>query len=274
MLRTNMKLIAHFILVLLPILAHGHTTNCSVSYDKDLLMQTRISQIDNELNLSLKKRPGLQIKNILWVGQPGIYKLQCARYLAATPIKPFSTKQDTRKINGWTQGRGDAQNPGHFTFNTNKTSIAVKVYPLTASNLKKFGLKIAKKGQKLKIGLESVQAQYLYGPNYFNDWVMRSQPLGGSRIERHPSPHLITLAKKPENGKPSYLLVGRINKKNSLELGLFKMKEGIPIIIPANTVHSNDYFQGLEESVYPRTWGVDEVIMINRDKKRVTITPK
>ncbi|KTD64106.1 hypothetical protein [Legionella spiritensis] len=252
---------------------HAHQNDCDISYEAYPLVQKQIHDVDEELLHSLKKRPGMKIKKVIWVGKEGIYRLVCPRRVSAVPLKPYKGAIDYSKINGWIRGKGTPSEPGSYIFQTEKTEIPVKVYSLTAKTLKKFNLKIAKKGNPIKIGMESVQAQYLYGPEYFKQWVMRSGETGGSRIERHPSPHLITLAQPPTDNKPSYLLVGKVDSNNNLELGFIEMVVGVPVIIPANTVHTNDYFRGLEESIYPRAWGVDEVIMVNKKGKRVILKP-
>jgi len=224
----------------------------------------------------------MSIEDVLWFGK-GKYELLCGgRYPDGSRVgEGTDPGVDYSNINGWKRGRGEAEEPGTYSFDTNLTVWPIKAYEPTEENLARFGVKKLRVsltgGQHAKYATfarESILAVYDYKDNYFSDWVMRPGPLGGSRIERHPVDHLFTLARPSAKNAPSYFVVGNVLDNGDLELGAIRLRVGVTILVPANTVHTNDYVKGTLEEVYPRKWGIDEVLLINREGKRVVLEPQ
>lgn len=246
----------------------------SLAKSYESLDTAMIEGIKKEADASLSGRPGMTIEDVLWVGM-GKYELQCGgRYPAARPAAEADNPGiDCSHINNWVRGGGSAEEPGTYTFATDLNEQPITEYEATEENLARFGARLTHSGEYASFSYESVHAVYVYKDNYFSDWVMRPGPLGGSRIERHPTDHLFTLAKPLENDAPSYFILGRV-ENGDLELGAIRLRTGVTILVPANVVHTNDYVKGTLEEVYPRVWGIDEVLLVNRDGKRVSLVPK
>lgn len=240
--------------------------------------QTLIDQLKADARRSLSKRPGMTIEDVLWVGT-GEYELLCGgRYPAAEPKAPGKDPGvDKSFIEGWSRGGGTADEPGTYTFDNSLTVQTIREYQATKENLARFGARLTHGGEqptRATFARESVLAVYDYKDNYFSDWVMRAGPLAGSRIERHPVDHLVTLIRPSDADAPSYFILGRVLEDGKLELGAIRLEVGVTVLIPANTVHTNDYVKGTLEEIYPRVWGIDEVLLVNREGKRVVLAPE
>ena len=111
-------------------------------------------------------------------------------------------------------------------------------------------------------------ATYLYGANYFDDFV---SPENGPRLKRHPHDHLVNLIFSFDD-KKSYFVAGQVINR-ALSPVAIELQPGVTLRIRGNTVHTNDYVRGIVQEIYPMTWGVDEVRLVNRSGMTVRLLP-
>ena len=232
-------------------------------------IQSKTDSLEKELTKTLGSRPGMQIKNVLWIGE-GKFNLICnGQYPREFPFEASKKPLvDRSKIIGWTRGEGRARDPGKYIFKSSSTKIKIPILSIYSRDLLKYGASIAKSGNVLNTPKESVMATYVYGAHYFDNFVLQTN---GARIERHPNDHMLTLLKKVD-GKESYFVVGKVDSGN-LSLAAIKLESGVTLHVKGNTVHTNDYVTGVVQEVYPKKWGIDEVLLMNDKGNGVMLVP-
>jgi len=237
-----------------------------VLYEK---INSQVDSLEKELRKTLGSRPGMQIKNVLWIGE-GKFKLICnGQYPEELPFKATNHPPvDRSKIIGWSRGEGLAGKPGKYIFKTSATEETIPILSMHSKELFKYGASIAKKGDVLNTPQKSVLATYVYGADYLKDFVL---PKNGTRIERHPNDHMLTLLTKIE-GRESYFVVGKVDS-GKLNLAAIRLEPGATLHVKGNTVHTNDYVTGVVQEIYPKKWGVDEVLLMNDQGDKVRLIP-
>ena len=232
-------------------------------------IQSQADILEKELRKTLGSRPGMQIKNVLWIGE-GKFRLICnGQYPQELPFKASKGPLiDRSKIIGWSRGEGLARDPGKYVFETLSTIVTIPILPIYSDELSKYGASIAKPGNILNTPEKSVLATYMYGANYLDDFVV---PRNGPRLERHPNDHMLTLLTRI-GSKESYFVVGKVDS-GKLSLAAIKLEPGVTLHVKGNTVHTNDYVTGVVQEIYPKKWGIDEVLLMNNNGDAVELNP-
>ena len=232
-------------------------------------LEEKTKAIEKQTRSTLGSRPGMRIDNVLWTGK-GQYELLCSgRYPSPTPIsKKDKPTIDYSTIKNWTRGDGKASEPGHYVFQTQKSYKEIPILTINHKTISDFGVKIASDKDILNTPKSSVLATYVYGINYFEEFVL---PKNGPRLERHPNDHLVTLVKKIK-GKQSFFIVGHI-KNQLLRLAAIELKPGVTFLVKGNTILTNDYVTGIVQEMYPEVWGIDEVRLVNLSGNKVILRP-
>ena len=256
------------LLSILPLSSRSNSQDCvpSMLYS-DIKDETEVSE--KKVRKTLGSRPGMKIENVLWIGS-GLFKLICnGQYPKVRSYAPsMGPPVDRSKIDRWQRGDGTADRPGNYIFQIDQTVVSIPVLSIHSDQLSDCGVSIASVGDNFNTPRPSVMATYLYGSSYFDDFVF---PENGPRLERHPNDHLVTLISKVDD-KKSYFVVGKVVKKD-LSIVAVELQPGITLRIRGNTVHTNDYVTGVVQEIYPKTWGVDEVRLVNRLGMAVRLLP-
>lgn len=244
--------------------------------DQACVPRNLYSEIRNETNAleknlrnTLGSRPGMKIENVLWIGA-GEYKLICrGQYPEVTSMAPSTGPAvDRSKIDHWQRGDGSADRPGRYVFQTDQRIVSIPILSSHSEQLSDYGVKIARTGDHFNSPRPSVMATYVYGSEYFDDFVFTKN---GPRLERHPNDHLVTLISRIDN-KKSYFVVGKV-VKNALNVVAVELLPGVTFHIRGNVVHTNDYVTGIVQEIYPKRWGVDEVRLVNRSGASIRLVP-
>ena len=232
-------------------------------------IKSKTDSLEKQLRKTLGSRPGMQIKNVLWIGE-GKFKLICnGQYPEELPFKATNYPSvDRSEIIGWTRGEGLAGKPGEYIFQTSATKEPIPIISMYSDELLKYGASIAKSGDVLNTPQKSVLATYIYGADYLEDFVL---PKNGPRIERHPNDHMLTLLAKVD-ARESYFVVGKVDS-GKLNLAAIRLEPGVTLHVNGNTVHTNDYVTGVVQEIYPKKWGIDEVLLMNSKGGTVTLIP-
>ena len=82
---------------------------------------------------------------------------------------------------------------------------------------------------------------------------------------------MLTLLTKIE-GRESYFVVGKVDS-GKLNLAAIRLEPGATLHVKGNTVHTNDYVTGVVQEIYPKKWGVDEVLLMNDQGDAVRLIP-
>lgn len=232
-------------------------------------IKLQADSLEKELRKTLGSRPGMQIKNVLWIGE-GKFKLICnGQYPDELPFKASNHPPvDRSRIIGWTRGEGLAGKPGKYIFKTSATDELIPILSMYSDELLKYGASIARPGDVLNTPKKSVLATYVYGADYLEDFVL---PENGARIERHPNDHMLTLLSKVDE-RESYFVVGKVDS-GKLNLAAIRLEPGVTLHVKGNTVHTNDYVTGVVQEIYPKKWGIDEVLLMNDKGGAVRLIP-
>ncbi|KZR87508.1 hypothetical protein [Synechococcus sp. MIT S9508] len=232
-------------------------------------IKLQAESLEKELRKTLGSRPGMQIKNVLWIGE-GKFKLICnGQYPDELPFKASNHPPvDRSRIIGWTRGEGLAGKPGKYIFKTSASNELIPILSMYSDELLKYGASIAQPGDVLNTPKKSVLATYIYGADYLEDFVL---PENGARIERHPNDHMLTLLSKVD-GRESYFVVGKVDS-GKLNLAAIRLEPGVTLHVKGNTVHTNDYVTGVVQEIYPKKWGIDEVLLMNDKGDAVRLIP-
>ena len=232
-------------------------------------IKNETTALEKNVRKSLGSRPGMKIQNVLWTGS-GQFKLIChGQYPEVRAFAPSEGPAvDRSKINHWHRGDGSAESPGRYIFQTDQHDVSIPILSINSEQLSDYGVIVTSSGDRFNTPKPSVMATYLYGANYFNDFVF---PENGPRLERHPNDHLVTLMSKIDN-KKSYFVVGRVIN-GVLSVAAIELQIGVTLRIRGNTVHTNDYVTGVVQEIYPKSWGVDEVRLVNRSGLKVRLVP-
>ena len=67
-------------------------------------------------------------------------------------------------------------------------------------------------------------------------------------------------------------MVGKVDSGN-LSLVAIKLQPDVTLHVKGNTVHTNDYVTGVVQEVYPKKWGIDEVLLMNDKGNGVMLVP-
>ena len=225
--------------------------------------------LERNIRKTLGSRPGMKIENVLWFGS-GLFKLICnGQYPQIRSFAPsMGPPVDHFKIDHWQRGDGSADRPGRYMFQTDQTVVKIPVLSIDSDQLSHYGVSVAAVGDIFNTPRPSVMATYLYGSSYFDDFVW---PENGPRLERHPNDHLVTLISMVDD-KKSYFVVGKV-VESALNVVAIELQPGVTLRIRGNTVHTNDYVTGVVQEIYPKTWGVDEVRLVNRSGMAVRLLP-
>ena len=257
--------------VLLSFLSLSSRSNSQDCEPKSLYSEIKdeTEVLKKNIRKTLGSRPGMKIENVLWIGT-GQFKLICrGQYPEVRAIAPsVGPAVDRSKINHWQRGDGSADRPGQYVFQTDQEVLGIPILPSNSKSLIDYGVSVVAEGDLFNTPKPSVMATYLYGANYFNDFVF---PENGPRLERHPNDHLVTLISRVED-KKSYFIVGKVDAR-SLNVVAIELLPGVTLRIRGNTVHTNDYVTGIVQEIYPKTWGVDEVQLFNRSGMKVRLLP-
>ena len=256
------------LLSILPLSSRSYSQDCEPSLlYSDIKDETE--ELEKKVRKSLGSRPGMKIENVLWIGS-GLFKLICnGQYSQVRSYAPsMGPPVDRSKIDRWQRGDGTADRPGKYIFQIDQTVVSIPVLSSHSDQLSDYGVSIAAVGDSFNTPRPSVMATYLYGSSYFDDFVL---PENGPRLERHPNDHLVTLISRVDD-KKSYFVVGKV-VKNALSIVAVELQPGITLRIRGNTVHTNDYVTGVVQEIYPKTWGVDEVRLVNRLGMAVRLLP-
>ena len=91
----------------------------------------------------------------------------------------------------------------------------------------------------VSLSIEHKTRDYIYNPNYIQDWVLGKN---GPGLERHDFTHL----DMPSSTRNGWFVLAKFNDQEETELHLtaFKIPEKQTLLIPPNVIHSNDYLQG------------------------------
>jgi len=252
----------------IPSSSRSKSQDCEPSYlYREIKDETEA--LEKNVRKTLGSRPGMKVKNVLWIGS-GQFKLICnGQYPQVRPYAPsMGPPVDRSKIDHWQRGDGSADRPGKYIFQSDQTFVSIPVLSSHSEKLSDYGVSVAAFGDSFNTPKPSVMATYLYGSSYFEDFVL---PENGPRLERHPNDHLVTLISRVGN-KKSYFVVGKVFK-HALSLVAVELQPGETLRIRGNTVHTNDYVTGVVQEIYPKVWGVDEVRLVNQSGMAVRLVP-
>ena len=256
------------LLAILPLSSRSNSQDCEPSMlYSDIKRET--DAFEKKVRKTLGSRPGMKIENVLWIGS-GLFKLVCnGQYPQVRSYAPsIGPPVDRSKIDRWQRGDGSADRPGKYIFQIDQAVVSIPVLSIHSEQLSDYGVSISAVGDSFNTPRPSVMATYLYGSSYFDDFVL---PKNGPRLERHPNDHLVTLISRVD-GKKSYFVVGQV-VENSLSIVAVELQPGVTLRIRGNTVHTNDYVTGVVQEIYPKTWGVDEVRLVNQLGMAVRLVP-
>ena len=236
-------------------------------------LENETSALAAEAQATIGTRPGLEIRNVLWIGE-GQFELICdGQYPEVSPFAPSTGPPiDRSPIVNWTRGNGTAATPGRYEFLTSDQVVEIPVLSASDSDeLASFGVRVATTGGVvLNTPEESVLATYVYGATYLDDFVI---PVNGPRLERHPNDHLATLISRVGDDAKSYFVVGKVDDNGILSLAAIDLEPGVTFHIRGNTVHTNDYVTGVVQEMYPEMFGIDEVQLKNVADQPVKLQP-
>ena len=256
------------ILSFLPLSSRSNNQDC----EPNLLysdIKDETEALERNTRKTLGSRPGMKIENVLWIGS-GQFKLICnGQYPQSRSFAPsMGPPVDRSKIDRWQRGDGSADRPGRYMFQTDQIVVSIPILSIDSDQLSRYGVTVATMGDIFNTPRLSVMATYLYGSSYFDDFVW---PENGPRLERHPNDHLVTLISRVDD-KKSYFVVGKV-VESALSIVAVELQPGVTLRIRGNTVHTNDYVTGVVQEIYPKTWGVDEVRLVNRSGMPVRLLP-
>lgn len=146
--------------------------------------------------------------------------------------------------------------------------IEVPVQFATDGTLGYYGCRILGAGDKVHISRRSIITNFIYGSNYLDDYVIKSN--GGSGVEHHGFAHLDT----PLDDNSGHLVLGKIDKEtDALELTAFKVPKGVSVYIPEDTIHTNDYFLGTWETLLSPACKFPSAKLKRLDRSSLKILP-
>jgi hypothetical protein len=92
---------------------------------------------------------------------------------------------------------------------------------------------------RVSLPIKHTARVYTYNPNYVDAWVIGKN---GPGLERHDFTHL----DMPHSADNGWFVLGKFNDQAETELHLtaFLIPARQTLLIPPNTIHSNDYLQG------------------------------
>ena len=82
---------------------------------------------------------------------------------------------------------------------------------------------------------------------------------------------MLTLLAKVD-ARESYFVVGKVDS-GKLNLAAIRLEPGVTLHVKGNTVHTNDYVTGVVQEIYPKKWGIDEVLLMNDKGGAVRLIP-
>jgi len=255
-------------LIFVPLSSRSNSQDCDPNFLYSEI-KDETEALQQNIRKTLGSRPGMKIENVLWTGT-GQFKLICrGQYPDVRASAPSAGPAvDRSEINHWQRGDGSADRPGQYVFQTDQEVVVIPVLSSNSKSLIDYGVSVVAEGDLFNTPRPSVMATYLYGANYFNDFVF---PENGPRLERHPNDHLVTLVSRVDD-KKSYFIVGKVVDR-ALDIVAIELLPGLTLRIRGNTVHTNDYVTGIVQEIYPKTWGVDEVQLLNRSGTKVRLLP-
>ena len=137
----------------------------------------------------------------------------------------------------------------------------------TSANLSYYGaiLTNTRPDDKITLSMRHLIQDFTYSDNYLEDYVMNVNGNNGAGLERHGFTHLDC----PLNSDNGTFVIGKFidNDETILHVTGFRIPARHGMLLPANTIHCNDYLKGTWRTMLSDAAPIDYVYLEKEDTR-------